>query len=157
MVTQGEFRPQSYRISKCLYYLQACMFLNLLANFWGDYIFFKLFFLPLTALKEPTERTTSSIKAKQGCSPRGYLSAETTPRASVIFTETYSGREHTWSQCRRICSCLYCTFKCLLNAYEGFSDSKSLRAGRSDINIYICRIYTFCIIHPLPPLLERPV
>lgn len=60
--------------------------------------FFKLLFLPLAALQKPTERTPTSIKAKQGYSLRGYLAAVTTARASVICTETSTKREYTWSQ-----------------------------------------------------------
>lgn len=50
-------------------------------------------------------------------------------------------------------------FKCLLNVFEGFSDSKTLGAGRLDINIDM-QIYISCIIDCLPPLVsfvERPV
>lgn len=107
-------------------------------QFGGRLSIFKLFFLPLATLKKPTERTLTSIKAKQWYSLRGYLAAETTARASVICTETCSKKEYTWSQHRRmsIFVHVYSIHLSVLNAYEGSSDSKSLRAGRLDINMY---------------------
>lgn len=42
-----------------------------------------------------------------------------------------------------ICSCLKRPFKHLLNVYKGFSDIKSLRTGRMDINIYMQNLHLF--------------
>lgn len=119
--------------------LPSHTFLNVLANLGEDYGLLKLFFL-LAAPQKPQERTPTSIKAEQWHSLRGNLAAETTRRASVIRTETYAKREYTWSQRGRMSIFVHVytvRFKCLLNVFEGFSDSKTLGAGRLDINTYM--------------------
>lgn len=119
------------------------MFLNFLANLGEDYVFLKLFFLLAASQKLP-ERTPTSTRAEQWYSLRGNLAAETTIRASVICTETYAETEYTWTKCGRMSIFVHVysvRFKCLLNVFEGFSDSKTLRDVRLDINIYMQNLH----------------
>lgn len=119
------------------------MLLNFLANLGGRLSLFNTVLLLATPQKPP-KRTPTSIKAEQWYPQRGNSAAETTIRASVICTETYAKREYTWSQCGRMSIFVHVytvRFKCLLNVFEGSSDSKTLGAGRLDINIYMQNLH----------------